>query len=115
MTYYVSGPMTGYPANNTAAFDRACALLRDRGYQVVSPHEKVSEALGLTWEEYLREDIRHLLDCYGVVMLPGWPESKGARLELSIALALGMPVYYLCLDAGTLTRMSRTTDAAIGG
>ena len=40
----------------------------------------------------MREDIRAMLDCDRIHMLPGWERSRGAVLELTIAHALGFTV-----------------------
>ena len=42
----------------------------------------------------MRADISALLECDTIVLLPGWPKSRGARLELTIAMELGMDVYF---------------------
>ena len=91
MKVYLSGPMTGIPDYNFPAFEAAAKELRARDQEVFSPHE-----LGVdpakTWADYLRADIRALVDCDAVVCLPGWEQSKGASLEVYIAKALEMPV-----------------------
>ena len=40
----------------------------------------------------MREDLLLLLECDKVSVLPGWRESKGARLEVFVASELGMEV-----------------------
>ncbi|MFD9893355.1 DUF4406 domain-containing protein [Amycolatopsis sp. NPDC059027] len=91
MKVYVSGPMTGLPGHNFPAFRAVAAELRAAGYTVEDPSEKgVIE--GWTWEDYLRLDLKVLLDCTQVATLPGWTRSRGARLEVRTAKALGMPV-----------------------
>lgn len=105
---YLSGPMSGLPDFNFPAFTAACASLRQHGYTVRSPHEKDGEgqAGDAAYIEYLRADISLLLECRGgIVLLPGWPRSKGATLELSIALGLKMPVWFY--RDGGLISMSR--------
>ena len=37
----------------------------------------------------LKRDIRKLLKCTGIIALPGYEESEGAKLELYIAGSLG--------------------------
>ena len=91
MRYYISGPMSGYPEHNVAQFTITAKLLRERGYEIVNPVE-FDESPGLAWSDYLRKDIRALIDCHGVITLPGWQESRGATLEVHIAHALGMTV-----------------------
>lgn len=88
---YVSGPMSGLPELNFPAFHAAAAALRTAGFEVINPAEH-EEAPGKTWADYLRKDIRLLMDCAGVALLPGWEHSKGARLERHIAIELGMTV-----------------------
>lgn len=88
---YISGPMTGLPDLNKPAFHTAAALLHRAGYAVVNPacNGLPDEA---PWGAHLRQDIKQLMDCTGVATLPGSAASKGARLELHNARALGMPV-----------------------
>ena len=44
--------------------------------------------------ELLRHDAGTLLSCRGIILLPGWTKSKGAKFELHMALTLGMQVLY---------------------
>lgn len=110
MKIYISGPMTGLPENNYPAFHEAARTLRAKGHTVVNPAEihphsrlrrlrhRVLRTLRLvrgqppapTWEEYMRADIRALVDCEAIALLPGWEQSLGAELEVSIADELGM-------------------------
>mgnify|MGYP000078277595 CR=1 FL=1 len=91
---YLSGPMSGIPDFNFPAFQAAAAHLRAQGYTVINPAE-FGEGDGLAWSDYLRKDIRALMDCATIVLLPGWGASKGARLEEHIARELGMAVLTL--------------------
>jgi hypothetical protein len=93
---YISGPMTGMPDLNFPAFHKAAASLRASGYRVVNPAElDALDTQEMTWPEYMRRDIRALMDCTHIAMLPGWENSKGAKLEKHIADALGMRVMYV--------------------
>ena len=92
---YLAGPMSGYPEFNFPAFRDAARELVDMGLRNlyhtatgVPPREAVAKP----WEDYLRDALRLMLTCDAVVVLPGWRESKGARLEVYVALELGMPV-----------------------
>lgn len=91
MTMYLSGPMSGYPEHNAPQFAIAAKMLRERGWSICNPIE-FDESEDRPWSEYLRKDIRALMDCAGVITLPGWQESRGATLEVHIAQALGMQV-----------------------
>ena len=88
---YISGPMTGLPEFNYPEFHRVAAKLRALGYAVVNPAE-LAGTKKLEWHEYMRNDIRWLMDCDAIALLDGWPDSKGAQLELEIAQTLGMEV-----------------------
>lgn len=114
MRLYVAGPMTGKPQFNFPAFDLAAALLRDMGHDVVSPAElddDIDRAAAMasptgsaleygtgvkkTWGQFLARDVRLLSDdgIEGVVVLHGWQNSRGARLETFVARLNGLPVY----------------------
>src|SRR6185369_10195950 len=56
--------------------------------------KKVSEQEGKSWEEYMKEDIPIMLACDGIFMLSNYHGSRGARLELYVAEALGMEVMH---------------------
>ena len=92
---YLAGPMTGYPEFNFPAFQAAAHELRLMGIGEIrhtghgTPPKPVDAK---PWEAYLRDALRSMLTCDAVVTLPGWRESKGARLEVYVALELGMPV-----------------------
>ena len=110
MKIYLSGPMTGLPEYNYRAFHAAARKLRSLGHTVVNPAElhphgwlrrllhRVLRVLRLvrgkqlapTWADYMRADIRALLDCEAIALLPGWEQSRGARIEVSLAAELGM-------------------------
>jgi len=89
---YLSGPMTGYVGYNYDTFHKAAEYLRNKGYTVFNPAEIFSGNTSLPREDYMREDIRALLDCETVMMLDGWQDSDGAKLEYEIAKAIGLPV-----------------------
>lgn len=96
MTYYLSGPMSGIPDYNFPAFTEACRRLRGRGLTIISPHEQAGEGDPTKpYEQYLREDVRLMAEhCDALILLPGWPSSTGARMELQLALTLKMPIWF---------------------
>lgn len=118
---YMAGPMTGIPQFNFPAFDRAASDLRARGYEIVSPAElddPVDRAAALaspdgsalsygtgvkkSWGEFLARDVKLIADdgIEGVVVLTGWENSRGARLETFVANALcGLPVFRILRPA----------------
>jgi len=92
---YISGPMTGYKDYNFPAFKKAAQKLRSQRYRVRNPAENFAGRTNLTRSEYMRQDIKMLLDVEGVVVLPGWEKSRGAQTEIRVALELGLPIYRL--------------------
>lgn len=99
ITVYLSGPMSGLPDLNFPTFNAAAHALRQIGYSVINPAEFKTKTDGMTeaeaWRAYMQVDIKALVDCDAIVMLPGWAESRGACLERSIAQGLQMPVMTL--------------------
>lgn len=95
-TYYLSGPMKGYVNKNFPAFEATAATLREAGFTIVSPHEiEVPQRVGMaTVVDYLRADMRALLDCTDIILMQGWPQSRGCNIELAIARELHMGVHF---------------------
>lgn len=92
MKIYLSGPMTGLADFNKPAFDEAARFYRAFDFEVVNPAEVELPEGEASWVNYMRADIKLLVDCQGVVMLAGWEASAGAKLERDIALGLGLQV-----------------------
>lgn len=86
---YISGPITGIDFGNRFAFLYALCALELCGYEAVDP-SKVQLDDDATWADYMRADLKLLLDCDFIFMLEGWENSKGARLERELAENLGI-------------------------
>ncbi len=85
--------MTGYKNFNYDTFARAAAALRDAGRSILSAHEIEHGDTPGEYQEYLRRDlIAMLTECDTIILLPGWHESTGAKLEYHVAVALGFAV-----------------------
>lgn len=87
--YYLSGPMTGLPNYNRPAFNRMAKLLRSKGFKVENPAENPEQE---SWEKHMELAITQLKTCNSIIMLQGWECSKGAQIELEIAMERGMLV-----------------------
>lgn len=86
---YLCGPMSGLPEYNYPAFHAAAVLLREAGYTVTNPAEN-----GLPpdapWTQHMRADIKEMMDCDAVAVLPEYNKSRGAMVEINLATSLGM-------------------------
>lgn len=111
--YYLSGPMSGYPEYNYPEFERTKKNLERQGYKIVSPHEcepdpdagSISEEQ--LWENMMVKCMAKMEECNGIILMEGWPESRGARRELEYAIRNHWPVFYYNPMTGIATRMSR--------
>lgn len=92
MKLYVAGPMTGIEGFNFPAFRSSAALLRAAGFEVLDPSRRGSNIPGYEWVDYMRHDIRDVLDVDGIATLPGSHNSRGARIQIRLAEELGIPV-----------------------
>lgn len=113
MRLYIAGPMTGHAQFNIPAFDAAAEVLRAEGHEVVSPAELDDPATreaalaspdgapgsgssnGETWGDFLARDLKLIADdgIEGIVALPGWETSRGARTEVFNGLNLDLPIW----------------------
>ena len=92
-TAYLAGKITGLPkADVKDKFNMMATELSGMGYQVVKPDAVYDDTK--TWDDAVRNDIRKMLECDEVHLLPDWQDSRGAQLERDIALRLGMQVVY---------------------
>lgn len=109
---YIAGPMAGLPQLNFPAFNAEAERLRALGYDVVNPAE-LNEP-GTPWAQCMRRDIRALLMCDAIALLPGWECSRGANLEWLIATELGMPVLQAdMIDAAGHDEATLPTGASV--
>lgn len=112
MKLYVAGPMTGYPEFNFPAFHAEAARLRALGFEIVNPAE-INPDVGAAWLDCMRADIKQLVDCDGVALLPGWPQSRGAALEEHIARSLGLHVIQSAHIVGLAGEIPVISQAAL--
>ena len=102
---YISGPMTGIePREYRRRFREAEAILRRHGYGCINPcrvwpcrfpwlYRLMNALLGrrLTYAVILAYDLILLMTrADGIAMLPGWEQSRGARIENYVAFHFPM-------------------------
>ena len=105
---YVAGPMRGIKDFNFPAFDEASQYLRTLGAAVVNPaehdreggfegigmtgHEDLTQRDDFDLKEALKWDLEQVSGSDAVAVLDGWENSSGAKAEVALAHALGVPV-----------------------
>ncbi len=87
---YISGKITGLEEkvykNN---FNSAELYLTGLGYDVVNPVSYTGES-DWSWSDFMKMDLKLLLDCDYIYILDGWEDSTGAKVEYSLARDIGI-------------------------
>lgn len=97
---YISGPYSGCTGTEEDAnIFKAAKVAADyikRGYAVFCPHthstlinREYNPDGMIDYDDWLTLDLYWLFRCDAVHMLPGWKNSKGAKVEYMVAKALG--------------------------
>lgn len=99
---YLSGPMSGLPNLNAAAFDKAQEELIALGAEFVFNPTRAWGHNDRPTSWYMRNDLHRLTLTEGerplfdvIVMLDGWHVSEGATLEYQVARACGIALVNL--------------------
>jgi hypothetical protein len=82
---------------NIAAARKIAIVLWEKGHAVICPHLNSAHMevdCKATWQDYINGDLNMISRCDGLVMVPGWEDSKGAIAEHEYALSLGIPIWY---------------------
>ncbi|GAB6391227.1 MAG: DUF4406 domain-containing protein [Treponematales bacterium] len=97
MKVFVSGKITGDPGYR-AKFRAAQARLEQAGYRVSNPASL--DMPEEEWKAAMRKALILMLACDGVALLDDWRDSRGARLEISLALSVDIAMKPLFEWAG---------------
>lgn len=100
-TVYLSGPMTGLPDYNRAAFNLRAEAFRAAGYTVNNPAEiSVAHGTAKSYGFYFKRALRMMLNSDVVYVFGDITQSQGALMELNVAKMAEMPVIWECLSIG---------------
>ena len=105
MRIYLSGKITGLDKEvYTKQFARAENFYKAGGFDVVNP-VVIGEVVlknnpNAKWEDFMKEDLKALRTCTHIVLLEGWEESKGAKMEKAEAEKMGLEIMYLKFYGG---------------
>lgn len=90
---YISGPITGRVLSEARKeFALAEARLVNQGYEAINPLE-LDHSKARSWQDHMRIDMRALIDCDAIVLLPLWFDSVGSMAEKELAELLGIIVF----------------------
>ena len=94
-TVYLSGPMTGLPDYNRAAFNLRAEAFRAAGYSVNNPADiSVTHGTDKAYEFYFKRALRMMLDADVVYVFGDTTQSRGVEMELQVAKMAGMQVVW---------------------
>ena len=98
---YISGKITGLDLREALIkFQDAEShlIMKYDNVEVVNPMREVPYEKGKTWDQYMIEDISLLFKCDTIYMLDNWEDSKGARIECSIAREMSKNILFQSND-----------------
>lgn len=91
---YLSGSITNEKDYKKKFLDAAEKVKAICGNETIFNPSTIDLGKDATWQDYMKIDLKILLECSSIVMLEGWEKSKGALLEWNIARALNLKILY---------------------
>lgn len=115
MRVYVSGRISGLNEDDVnSKFRKGMNDVIEMGHEAVNP---LNNGLpkSASWGEHMVRDIEMLMSCEAIYMLHNWKESRGARIELNIAIEMGFKVIYAAANEHTeYTAIVKAVEKATG-
>ncbi|MEO7977752.1 DUF4406 domain-containing protein [Flavobacterium sp.] len=91
---YIAGKVSGEDQQQCIAkFEKATDLIEIMGHKAVNPLEVVGDWKA-NWDVAMKSCLKALIDCDCILMLDDWHFSKGAKIEIQLALDLKIPILY---------------------
>lgn len=104
---YISGGISGIAEEvYKKRFQDAEDMLVKQGYEVVNPCKIDPIVKNPQWEDYMKADIIELCRCDAIYVLEGWKLSRGARVEVNIALTLKLTMNYQVIEVDITKHVS---------
>ena len=93
MKIYIAGKVTGENKEDCKGkFAQIQTTLEARGFEAINPLEVVGD-WQTPWAIAMRLCLAKLLEADAIVLLPDWWVSKGATIEMKLAMELKMPIF----------------------
>ena len=110
MRPYISGPMSNIEHHNFPAFFECEEVLKKLGHEPLNPARRTPECTwesaardvlenSESWESCIRRDVETMIDADSICLMPRWNQSRGACLELVLAISMGYTVIVWTPDA----------------
>ena len=94
MRIYISGKITG-TTDYKEKFQNAAERIAAKGHIPVNPTDMDKVLIdSYTWDEWMQIDLPLLRTSHGVLMLPDWRDSNGARMEHREAIRIHKRMFY---------------------
>ncbi len=93
---YISGKITGLSiVQAESLFNNAETQLKAMypGCEIVNPM-KINHDHDKSWENYMRADLKEMLNCDSIYMLNNWQQSQGAIVEYTLAKGLNFKIIH---------------------
>lgn len=93
---YIAGPITDLPENNIDEFRIVETILKKKGYDTIVPHDLFC---GIDTQHFSHTDYMNIClpaakNCNCLCFLEGWRESKGAIMEMELAIENNLKVVF---------------------
>jgi hypothetical protein len=93
-TIYISGKISGLEYGYAyLTFCDAEEKCIEQGFEVINPMRLNHDHDG-SWENYMKADLKAMLDCTHIYMLKNWHTSRGANIEYNLARELNLIVIF---------------------
>lgn len=98
LTIFISGKVTGEDRSHCIAkFDHAQKMLEAEGYKVINPLVIVPE--NSQWDDAMHICLDALSQADGILQLPCWRSSEGAKMENNDAIEQGIEIMPMMIFA----------------
>jgi hypothetical protein len=91
LKYYLSGAISNQPNFKNYFKEHEVELRRLGAADIFNPAD-VDFPKNVQWETCMKYDIKVLMDCDCLVLLPNWTKSRGAQIEKCLCQILGIRV-----------------------